>query len=45
MVGGAWVRAELPGYAPEGYDDYTKKLAYFPDFRTESTEGSIFPPP
>lgn len=42
--GGAWVRAGLPGYAPEGGDDYTKQLAYLPDFRTESTEKVDLPP-
>ena len=36
--GGAWTRSGLPGYAPEGRDDFTKQLAYLPDFRTESKE-------
>lgn len=42
--GGAWVRAGLPGYAPEGSDDFTKQVAYLPDFRTESKEHVSLPP-
>lgn len=32
-----WVRAGLPGYLDGGRDEFTKQLAYLPDFRTEST--------
>ncbi|GAA5183813.1 hypothetical protein GCM10025771_36320 [Niveibacterium umoris] len=42
--GGAWVRAGLPGYTPEGTDDYTKQVAYLPDFRTDSKEFVSLPP-
>lgn len=42
--GGAWVRAGLPGYTPEGTNDRTKQLAYLPDFRTESPEKVSLPP-
>ncbi|HEY0821923.1 MAG TPA: alpha-amylase family glycosyl hydrolase [Rhizobacter sp.] len=31
-----WVRAGLPGYLDGGRDEFTKQLAYLPDFRTES---------
>jgi len=36
--GPQWVRAGLPGYTQPGGDDYTRCLAYLPDFKTESTD-------
>lgn len=42
--GGDWVRAGLPGYAREGGTEYTKSLAYLPDFRTESSARVHLPP-
>lgn len=42
--GGAWVRSGLPGYPQGGSSEYTKQLAYLPDFRTESTEFVHLPP-
>lgn len=42
--GGAWVRSGLPGHPSGGGSEYTKQLAYLPDFRTESTEYVHLPP-
>ncbi|WP_341678278.1 alpha-amylase family glycosyl hydrolase [Niveibacterium sp. SC-1] len=41
--GGEWVRAGLNGYTPEGGDDFTKQLAYLPDFKTESKDKVKLP--
>ena len=39
-----WVRSGLRGYTEGGSDDYTKQLAYLPDFKTEQTKPVGIPP-
>ncbi|MDE2094097.1 MAG: alpha-amylase, partial [Burkholderiales bacterium] len=39
-----WVRAGLRGYTEGGSDDYTRQLAYLPDFKTESPRFVGLPP-
>jgi alpha-amylase len=43
--GKQWVRSDLPGYTPgSASDDFTKQLAYLPDFRTDSKDPVELPP-
>ncbi len=39
-----WIRAGLRGYDEGGRDEYTKQLAYLPDFKTESPVAVELPP-
>jgi alpha-amylase len=39
-----WVRSGLRGYTEGGGDDFTKQLAYLPDFKTESPKVVGLPP-
>ncbi len=39
-----WIRSGLRGYDEGGSDDYTKQLAYLPDFKTESPKFVGLPP-
>jgi alpha-amylase len=42
--GSDWIRSGLRGYAEGGSDDFTKQLAYLPDFKTESPKSVGLPP-
>ena len=39
-----WIRSGLRGYTEGGSDDFTKQLAYLPDFKTESPKAVGLPP-
>ncbi|QDQ29443.1 alpha-amylase [Chitinimonas arctica] len=42
--GGDWVRAGLAGYREGGSDDFSKQLAFLPDFRTDNAQPVGLPP-